>query len=561
MKTSPIPTRYLGPVFAFSFLLNLLYLIGPVFMMQVYDRVIPGGSIPTLVGLSAIALLLYVFFGVLDAVRTQLLTLRGEAFAKRLAAQAFFTSLDAAVNDPPDSSRRSAVQDVSLIRNFLVSAGFAAIFDLVWMPVFLIFIFTLHSALGITAVLAAILLISLAIVNERTSRKRVRRGQELKQVADNWVSQSQRQATTLLGNGMNAALTKRWLESENQARLAACSIAGTASVFTTVTKTMRLVIQSLILALGAFLVVHGEMSAGGMIAASVVFSRTLAPVEQLLGNFVPMIKARQAWSRVREWINEQSDTEKLQLPEPSESLDIHIQRLSPPALGTSVLQNVQIDLKAGDVLGVIGASGGGKSSFGKAVAGAWPVAKGKISLDGADYKEWPREQLGAAIGYMSQEAEFLDGTIAENICGFQENIPSEDVIAACQNAGAHKMILGLNDGYNTKISANGAPLSAGQRQRLTLARALFGNPFLIVLDEPNSNLDDQGEAALAAAIRKMKDAGKIVIVIAHRQKILREATKLCVIENGVMKISGPKHAVESRMAMPADSQKQPRKSA
>ena len=544
----PSPYSHMGALLAFSFVINLLYLIGPIFMMQVYDRVLPSGSVPTLVGLLAIAALLYLLFGVMDHLRSQLVISRGEAFADSLSDKAFHEAVEAYALDRPDAERRQAIEDVSVLRRFMISPGMSAVVDLAFMPIFLIFIFLLHAALGVAAVAAAGILIALAVLNERISRSGIAENERLRGQAHRWVLQVQRQADLVLANGMVDETARVWRDRETAAREGALDVGVTSSLFTSGSRTFRLFVQSLILALGAYLAIIGEMSAGAMIAASIVFSRTLAPVEQVLAQFANMLAARNAWQRIQGWIVSREPEGRMPLPAPKDSIRSEILTLSPPSSEANVLRDVKFELKAGQVLGIIGPSGGGKSSLARALAGAWHPSRGEVLLDGASLRDWPLNQLAEAIGYMPQECELLDGTIAQNVSGFTADTESEAVLAACQLSGAHKMILALPNGYNTLVGPSGQPLSAGQRQRISLARALFGNPFLVVLDEPNSNLDDQGEAALTFAIRQMKSMNKIVVVVAHRQRVLQEATHMALIEDGALKVFGPRAAVLSHLS-------------
>lgn len=551
VQSKPAFARYIVPILLFSFVINALYLVGPIYMMQVYDRVLSSGSVPTLVGLSMIAALLYVFFGVMDYIRNQLLSVRGEAFAQNLAPKAFRQSIKGYALDNPTSVRRNAVEDVSVIRQFLTSSAFTALMDLVWMPIFLGFIFIMHKTLGITALAAAAVLVMVALLNERVCRAGMEKMGQEQQKSNRWARQAQRNAATILGNGMGNAIGARWYEGEQATRQSNLTVGAKASFFKTITKTTRLMVQSLILGLGAYLAIGGEMSAGAMIAASIIFSRTIAPVEQILGQYGLLLRAKEAWGRVQTWCYAPDVNEKIELPQPTKELSALIRSLTPPDAQTVTLQNVQLKLNAGDVLGVIGPSGGGKSSLAKALCGAWAPQQGVISLDGADLREWPAAQLSRLIGYMPQTSEFFEGTIAENIAGFSTDLPTQSIIDASMLAGAHELILSLPNSYNTKVGPTGLQLSAGQLQRISLARALYGDPFVVILDEPNSNLDSDGEAALAKALRQLKQNGKIAIVIAHRPAVLREATHLCKIEAGVMAIFGPKQAVQKRLAAAA----------
>ena len=539
--------KHSGFILMLSFGINLLGLVGAIYMMQVYDRVLSSGSVPTLVGISIIALILYLFLGCLDYLRTAFLSAHGESFADKHAPKAFQTALNAHARDSHKSGRRYAVEDLGTIRQFITSKGYSSIFDVMWTPVFLFFIFSLHMVLGVTALVATVFLIGVALLKERISRKRVEAESERISASRQGLANIQRHAQLVIANGMSENMAQKWMASEKTARIDSLNFSSLSAKYTVSSKTIRMIVQSMILGLGGFLAIKGHISPGAMIAASIVFTRTISPVERLLANFALLTRARQSWARVKTWISADIEDHKISLPVPSEKLETEIGYLVPPGAKQPVLKNVKFALKSGDVLGVVGPSGSGKSSLAKALSGAWMVQNGSVALDGADYPDWRQDQLGAAIGYMAQDCQLFDGTVAENIAGFLENFDENTVIHAAMTACAHEMILGLPQGYNTPVGPTGISLSAGQRQRINLARALFGNPFVIVLDEPNSNLDDAGETALLEAVKNLKDAGKIVIIVAHRKKILKHATKLCVIKNGTLGLFGPAKAVAEKL--------------
>ncbi len=557
--------KHSGFILILSFGINLLGLVGAIYMMQVYDRVLSSGSVPTLIGISIIALILYLFLGCLDYLRSTYLSTHGENFANKHAPKAFEIALDAHARDGHQSVRRYAIEDLGTIRQFVTSKGYSSIFDVMWTPVFLCFIFSLHMFLGVTAFVATIFLIGVALLKERVSRKRIKAESERISASRQGLANIHRHAQLVIANGMRENMAHKWMKSEKNARIDSLNFASLSAKYTISSKTIRMIVQSMILGLGGFLAIQGHISPGAMIAASIVFTRTLAPVERLLANFALLTRARQSWARVKTWISSDTQDHKIALPTPSEKLETEIGYLVPPGAKQPVLKNVKFALKAGDVLGVIGPSGSGKSSLAKALSGAWAVQGGSVALDGADYPDWRLDQLGDAIGYMAQDCQLFDGTVAENIAGFEETLDENTVIHAAMTACAHEMILGLPQGYNTPVGPTGIALSAGQRQRINLARALFGNPFVIVLDEPNSNLDDAGETALLEAIKNLKDAGKIVIIVAHRKKILKYATKLCVIKNGTLGLFGAAKAVAEKLmssgnAKPVISSKQPQAS-
>ena len=539
--------KHSGFIFLLSFGINLLGLVGAIYMMQVYDRVLSSGSVPTLVGISIIAFILYLFLGCLDYLRTTYLSTHGENFADKHAPKAFHTALEAYARDTHQSERRHAIEDLNTIRNFVTSKGYSSIFDVIWTPVFLIFIFSLHALLGVTALVATIFLIGVAFLKERVSRERIKTESERVMTSRRELTNIHRHAQLILANGMSKNMAHRWITSEKHTRLESLNFSTLTAKYSVSSKTIRMIIQSMILGLGGFLAIKGHISPGAMIAASIVFTRTLAPVERLLANFALLTRARQSWDRVKNWISTESDDRKIALPTPSESLRADINYLVPPGSKQPVLKAVKFELKAGDVLGILGPSGSGKSSLVKALTGAWGVQSGSVTMDKADYNDWRDDQLGAAIGYMAQDCQLFDGTISENICGFQAEVDENAVLNAGMTACAHEMILGLPQGYNTVVGPSGISLSAGQRQRINLARAIFGNPFIIVLDEPNSNLDDVGETALLDAIKNLKDANKIVIIVAHRKRILKYATKLCVIKDGTLGMFGPAKAIAEKL--------------
>jgi len=549
--------KHSGFILLLSFGINLLGLVGAIYMMQVYDRVLSSGSVPTLVSISIIALVLYLFLGCLDYLRATFLKVYSENFADKHAPKAFQVALDAHAREPHDSEKRYAIEDLKTIRSFVGSKGYSSIYDVLWTPVFLFFIFSLHFILGVTALVATVCLIGLAAIKERVSRKRVEDETTRVMASRQELSNIHNHAQLIIANGMDGNMGRRWLTAEKDSRVGSLNFATLSEKYSVSTKTIRMIIQSMILGLGGYLAITGHISPGAMIAASIVFTRTLAPVERLLSNFSLLTRARQSWQRAEAWISDAAQGDKIALPTPSESLHAEILYLIPPGGKTPVLKGVNFKLQAGDVLGILGPSGSGKSSLAKALSGAWSVQSGSVAMDQADYKDWRKDQLGAAIGYMPQESQFFDGTISENISGFQDNVNEDAVLKAGMTACAHEMILGLPQGYNTLIGPSGLSLSAGQRQRLSLARAIFGDPFIVVLDEPNSNLDDDGEKALLDAIKSLKDKNKIVIIVAHRKRILKYSTKLCLILEGKMSLFGPAKTIAKKI-MDAGKKKLPR---
>jgi len=522
-------------ILLFSFVINILYLTGPIFMMQVYDRVLASANIPTLIGLALITVLLYAFFGVLEYIRGQALRANSESVTESLAQKAYSIAILNACEKEPTNERRQSLHDVNMLRNFLSSQPFSALFDLPWAPIFLIFIFGLHPGLGVFALVAAIVLAGLAIINERMSREQLKKSSGMTNESNTLALDAQRNAITLRANGMIESMGQRWRDVDINARETSLKGSAINSSFSTITKTLRMIIQSLLLAAGAYYVIQGELSPGGIIASSVIFSRALAPLEQILGNYSSLVNAREAWANIKTWMfDNDTSAEKESLPAPSKSLLVQEVSVIVPNEKTVLLRNINFALKAGDVLGISGHSGCGKSTLAKALVGAFPVANGKICIDGADLPQWPRELIGQHIGYLPQEIELFAGTVAENIARFQENADFDKVLKASELAGTHQLVLSFTDGYNTRVGTEGVALSAGQKQRIALARALYDDPFLVVMDEPNSNLDAEGEKALANSVITLQKRGAIVVFVAHRQNILEKANKLLLMRKGEM---------------------------
>lgn len=542
------PTTGMIFLFVLSFIVNLLFLTGPVFMMQVYDRVLPSGNISTLIGLFAIALLMYVAFGIFDALRQQISALRGEEIAAKYDGPAFAAAIDASAAGAIDA-RTTAPEDVETVRNFLTSPGIIALFDLPAMPFYFIAIFLLHPILGGVVVVAGIVLTILALINERQNRKRMTEAQQTLSQGSRLLNAARRDAQSLKANGMVGTAQDFWQSRQQEGRKGILGSLRIIGAFSSLTKTIRLAIQSLVLGIGGWLAVIGVMTPGAMIAASIVFSRAIAPLEQSLNNFRNLARARDTWKRIKTWAPHYADgtNAAFDLPAPKEAFNVSKVRINAPSTDTPLVQDVTTILNAGDVLAIIGPSGAGKSCVARALSGAWPISGGSIRLDGAELSQWPASSLGLHIGYLAQHVELMDGLVSENIARFRPDATEADIIAAAQAAGVHQLILSLPNGYQTKIGDGAVQLSGGQKQRIGLARALFGDPFLVVLDEPSAHLDGPGEQALVESIAKRNKNGKITIITSHDQKLLGIATKVMVLENGRMNMSGPRDKVLAKL--------------
>jgi len=529
--------------------INLLMLTGPLFMLQVYDRVLASGSVPTLVVLGGLVAALYIFYGLLEGVRARVLLRVGQ----RLAAQLSGVSYECSVSLPILMGRKAKaldpVRDLETTRQFLVGPGPSAIFDIPWMPVYIGIVFIFHPILGFVALGGAVVICVLIGLNEALARKPVAEANRHTVRRAALVEQGRRNAEAITAMGMMDTLRTRWDGFSAQFLDKQRRAADSNSLFATMIKTVRFMLQSIILGVGAWLAIRQEITPGIMIAASIMTSRALAPVEQAVGQWRAFIAARQSFKRLREVVENRPDEGvETELPLPERRLDAD-DLVSGPA-GRPVLQGVRFALEAGDGLGIIGPSGAGKTTLARTLVGVYPVLRGRLTFDGADLAQWARARQGRFIGYLPQDIQLFAGTVAENIARFDADAKDEAIIKAAQRADAHALITSLPQGYDTEIGPDGNTLSGGQMQRIALARALYGSPFLIVLDEPNSNLDSEGEAALTQAIRAMRAEGSIVVVIAHRPSALAGVDKVLCLRDGRAEAFGPKEEVLRQVLAP-----------
>ncbi|MBW8190641.1 type I secretion system permease/ATPase [Neiella marina] len=531
-------------VASISLVINLLMLTGPLFMLQVYDRVLTGRSVATLIALTAIMIILYVFFGVLDAVRTKSLMRIGRKFTWSIEKISFITStcLPSGL-DAKNKRTQEPVSELERIGRFLSSPGPGAIFDLPWLPFYLGIIFLFHPLLGFVALAGAFIMCVLIGLNELSTRKYSERVSGLAVQRRIMLEDTRRHGEAAIAMGMLGGLASKWNQLTEQ--LAGQQEANTTlgANFSALTKTFRFFLQSSVLAIGAYLALLQEITAGMIIAATVLTSRAMSPIEQAITHWRSFVSARLAYKNLQSILDSSSEQDKTDLPSPNSSLSLEDVVVRAPDFEQAIVNRVSFKLSRGDVLGVIGPSASGKSSLARAIVGVWPTAQGKIKLDGAELAQWHQSELGRHIGYLPQDIQLFQGSVAENIVRFKDDVRTETMIEAAQLAGAHELILDLPNGYDTKVGIGGVALSGGQRQRIAFARALYGEPFLIVLDEPNSNLDADGEAALTKAILELKQRGKIVIVIAHRPSAITAVDQLAVLREGNLVAFGPKSDV------------------
>ncbi len=537
-----------GAAFVFSIFVNLLMLTGPLFMLQVYDRVLSSRSEPTLLALSALVVFLFLIMGLLDYARGRIMSRIGARFQDRLDRRVFSAALRRMGEAPNDPAASAAQADLESVQRFIASPVLIAIFDVPWTPIFAAAIFLFHPTLGMLALAGGVLLIALTLVNQRITREGAANSARAGIVAERFANQIKSEAEIVQSLGMRGAAFDRWQQARGLALRGNVAVGDRAAVVSVTTKTFRLFLQSAMLALGAWLVLHGELSAGAMIAGSILMGRALAPIESAIGQWGLFQRAQEGWGRLSTLLSTIPDEpRRTALPRPRPVLEVSQLTVVPPGEQQAALRLVSFRVEPGQAVGVIGPSGAGKSTLARALTGVWTPAGGHVRLDGASLDQYEPDVLGQYIGYLPQRVTLFDGTIAENIARLSPNPDSEQVVAAAKKAAAHDLILSLPEGYDTRVSAAGGRLSGGQIQRIGLARAMYGNPVLLVLDEPNSNLDNDGSAALNTAIRAMKAEGGSVLIMAHRPAAIQECDLLLVLEGGTRRAFGPRDQVLREM--------------
>lgn len=534
----------------FSFFINGLMLVPAIYMLQVYDRVLNSRNEMTLLMITLIMLALYALLGALEWVRSQLLVRASVRLDERLNDRVFAATFDATLRGAGGNPAQ-ALSDVTNLRQFLTGNGLFAFFDAPWAPIYLIVITILHPWLGLFSLVGGILLIGLAWLTERATRKPLAEANTVGIQASNFAGNNLKNAEVIEAMGMLPAIRARWNVKHRRGLALQQLASDRAGAIGATTRFARLVQQSLILGLGALLVIKGELSPGGMIAASILMGRLLAPVEQAIGTWKNLVSARSAYGRLRNLLAAVPARETgMSLPRPTGTLALENVVATAPGSPTVILRGINAQIAAGQIVGVIGPSASGKSSLARVMVGIWPAASGKVRLDGADVYSWNKAELGPHIGYLPQDVELFEGTVAENIARFADVDP-EKVVRAAQRAGVHEMVLRFPKGYDSPIGPGGAFLSGGQRQRIALARALYGDPVLVVLDEPNSNLDDIGEQALVRAVLDLKAQGSTVVLITHRTNIVGVVDQLLVLRDGSLQLFGPRNDVLAALAKAA----------
>jgi ATP-binding cassette, subfamily C, bacterial EexD len=536
----------------FSAAVNILLLVPIMYMMLVYDRVVSSGSISTLTSLTLLLVLLLGAMGGFEWVRSRILVAASNKLELTLRDRVFNATFRLALVSSGSKSSAQAISDLISLRQFLTGNGIFAFFDAPWFPIYLAVMFMFHPLFGITAIVTGIIMVILAYATEVLTSKRLKDANNEAAQINSRLNSSLRNAEVIEAMGMTKAI-RDGLQDLNDRVLAIQSDASRmAGALAATSKTFRMLVQSLILGLGAWLALRQAISPGAMIAGSLLLGRALAPIDMLVGTWKGFTMARVQYDRLSKLLEQMPpEIERMRLPPPEGNLSLEQVFVTPPGAKAPVLRGVSFQLNPGDVLGVIGPSASGKSTLARAILGVWPTISGKVRLDGADISSWNRSDLGPYIGYLPQDIELFDGTISENICRFGEP-HAEKIVAAAKLAGVHELILRQPDGYDTIIGGTGGILSGGQRQRIGLARAIYGNPKLLVLDEPNSNLDDQGEKELVAAIQRIKAMGCTVVIISHRTMVLMTVDKLLVLKDGAAINFGPRDQVLAALAQPPD---------
>ncbi|PWB33543.1 type I secretion system permease/ATPase [Pseudomonas sp. SDI] len=533
----------------FSGVINLLALVGPLFMLEVYDRVIPSRSVPTLVALSLLVLGVYAVFGFIDIIRSRVMARIAAALDAALSTRVYQVIAGAPLKIPVSGDPLKPAQELDQIRTFIAGPGLIAFFDLPWMPVYLAVCFYIHPQLGWLTLGMILVMVGLTLLTDRKTRQLMQDSAQALSARNQLGQQTHASAESLAAMGMGGRAAALWQQHHARFTTLQRQAGDVGSFYGGITKALRYLIQSASLGLGAYLVIRGELSGGTIVAASIIVARTLAPAEQIIGTWRSLVSARLAWAQLRAVFELfPAQAAKTELPSAHQQLKVEGLFASPPGLPRLTLQNINFHLAAGTALGVVGPSASGKSTLARVLVGAWQPARGLVRLDGASLALWDEQARGRLIGYLPQSVDLFNASVAQNIGRLDPAADDAAIIAAARQAGVHELILQLPQGYDTPVGEGGVNLSAGQRQRIALARALYGEPFLVVLDEPNANLDTEGERALAQAILAVKARGGVVVVIAHRTGILSVLDQVLVLDQGLQAAFGPKESVLARPA-------------
>jgi PrtD family type I secretion system ABC transporter len=532
----------------FSGMSNILMLSGALFMLEVYDRVLPSRSVPTLVALLILVAGLYAAQGVIDMIRSRILVRVGRSLDEALSQRVYDTIVRLPLKIGARGDGTQPIRDLDTVRGFLSGIGPVAFFDLPWMPIYLAICFLFHVYIGLTALFGAVVLVALTVVTEVKTRRPTRSAAQFAVARNVLLEQSRRNAEALTAMGMVGRISKRWNDLNRSYVESSGRASDVGGGLGAMSKVLRLLLQSAILAVGAWLVINQQSTPGIIIAGSILGARALAPVDLAIGNWRGFVGARQSWHRLSKLLAALPPiTEPMALKPPSRTLVVQNGAVAPPGQQKIVCQDVNFTLTAGKALGVIGPTASGKSSLARMLVGVWAPGRGTVRLDGATLDQWSPESLGRYVGYVPQDVELFNGTVAQNISRFDDPADPDAVIAAAQAAGVHDLIINLSEGYETIVGEQGSALSAGQAQRIALARALYRDPFLVVLDEPNSNLDAEGDEALTRAILGLRARGAITVVVAHRPSAIAGVDYILIMAKGRQQQFGPKEEILTRV--------------
>ncbi len=531
-----------------SFVSNILILTGPFFMLEVYDRVLPSRSVPTLIGLAVLAGGLFCFQGILEWIRSRILVRIGNVVDEQLNRRVFDALVRLPLKARATGDGLQPLRDLDQVRSFLSSAGPLALFDFPWIPIYLIICYAFHPMIGIAATIGGLILIVLTVLTEVFTRKPVLESAHYGAARNTIGEECRRNAEALHAMGMADKVGAVWGDANENYMASQRRAADVSGGFSSFSKVLRVALQSAVLGIGAWLVIQQQATAGIIIASSILTARALAPIEAAIGSYRGFVAARQSWRRLERLLTVLPARKGVtSLPAPRKDLSVEGVTVAPPSSQTAIVRNVTFRLNAGSALGIIGPNAAGKSSLIRALVGIWTPVQGAVRLDGASLDQWDTAALGRHIGYVPQDIQLFDGTVAENISRFDPQTDSKDVIAAAEQASIGKLILDLPNGYDTRVGEGGMLLSTGQRQRIALARALYGEPFMVVLDEPSSALDLDGDIAVTRAIKSWRAKAKMVIVVAHRPSVLEGVDFVLVIKDGVMQDFGPRDQVLAKL--------------
>lgn len=542
----------------FSLLINFLMITPSIYMLQVYDRVVATGNLSTLTMLTVILMVLFISLGSLEWVRSQILVRVSSRLETLLNQRLFRVAFKQSLYSGGQKATTQPLDDLTGLRQFLTGNGLFAFFDAPWMPIYLAILFFFHPWYGWFSVITAIVLCIVAYANEKFTSKTLSEANATAIATRNMLAQNLRNAEIIESMGMLGNIRRRWIEGAVKVLDLQAEASSRAGLLVALSKVIRMSSQSLILGLGAYLVIEREITSGSMIAGSILMGRALAPIDLMIGSWKGFIAARGQYDRLNQLLLQiPDDKEHMTLPDPVGRIQLENAVVTPPGSKAPVIKGISITIERGDIVGILGPSGSGKSTLARAILGIWPTSNGAIRLDGAEIFNWDREHLGNFVGYLPQDIEIFEGTIADNIARFG-TVDAEKVVEAAKMADVHDLILRFPEGYDTMIGATGGNLSGGQRQRIGLARAMYGKPVLVVLDEPNSNLDEHGEQALEKALLQLKQNGSTVLIVTHRTNVLSKVDKLMILSEGALVVYGPKdqvinHLQQHKVSQPVQS--------